>query len=66
MSALAILHKLNQVCYGLLPEKSPDVTHGDHEASERARRLSMWEADLEHQGIEARIGSERIDEWIAK
>jgi hypothetical protein len=43
-----------------------NITHGDHEASERTRRESMWEADLEHHGIEARIGAERIDEWIAK
>jgi hypothetical protein len=48
------------------PERSLNVTHGDREASEYARRESLREADLTHQGVETRIGSERIDEWIAK
>ena len=51
---------------GLAPERSLNVTHGGHEASEHARRESLREADLTHQGVEARIGAERIDEWIAK
>lgn len=51
---------------GSLLERSLNVTHGDHEASEHARRESLREAELTHQGVETRVGADRIDEWIEK
>jgi hypothetical protein len=55
-----------QVFHGPAAKRSLNVTHGDHEASEHARRESLGEADLTHQGVKARVGAERIDERIEK
>jgi hypothetical protein len=65
------LHLHNTSTVGLFlcamhKQQAVPVTHGDREASDYARRESLREADLTHQGVETRIGSERIDEWIAK
>jgi hypothetical protein len=59
-------HYRTAVVGGVLFSRGRSVPHVGIEASEHARRESLREADLTHQAVEARIGAERIDEWIAK